>query len=193
MLSPGLVLREAVTTLESNNYTPSEAGFESANVLASAIAEDAFGVVALAVYDTFEALLESWRDAQSALSALLRKELGEGDPKRKEAYLVLFCLSPYFGDQHLVREIEEDITFARKFVILGQHLENEAATNINVALAPLLPLESELSDIAMTRALDELPSMLARYGINRDLSSRLVNAFLRGEPLMDAVVSDESP
>ncbi len=189
MMKSGVIVRQTLTTLEANGYSASQRPLEAPYLAASAIAEDALGIVGIAVYDTFEILHECWRDAQSAVSALLHRKLGEADPKLKEAYLLLFCLTPYYGDARKPREIAEDTMIARKFVVLGQQLET--SSTLDAMLEPLLPLPDELSGVATGRALEELSSLLERHDVSKAVSSRLVKAFLGGEPLMDAIAPAE--
>ena len=51
--------------------------------------EDPFGVVCIAVFDTWQELDADWPDAQAAVVELLSEHVSAGEPKAWEGYLVL--------------------------------------------------------------------------------------------------------
>src|SRR5438128_12448349 len=55
--------------------------------------EDAYGIVAVVVHETWQDLVSHWIDAQAALVNLISARIGQSEPKAWEGYLVLLTPS----------------------------------------------------------------------------------------------------
>ncbi len=188
-LAPEALLAQAHALLERGGYKvvreaeetlgiPSERGF---------LAEDKYGVVAVAVYETWKDLSAGWPETQSALVAVISREFTRAEAKAWEGYLVLLTpasLGPEAREE--ADRIRYDTSRIRKLVASGEDLTT--LSDVDRVLLPLLPLEP--AEVAMedeSSLLGSLPELLAQQGIGRDAADGVVGAFRRREPLLEAL------
>lgn len=146
--------------------------------------EDSVSIVGVVQYSSWLALRDGWIEAQSVLVDLLTERLDRNDPKSWEGYLVLLTLD-HPADSAEVDEIRRDTTRLRKVVAAGADLSR--LSQIEDVLLPVVPL---LDDVLRTNPgsiLDRLPELLESKRVDPELTRRVVDAFERDRPLMEAV------
>lgn len=147
--------------------------------------EDPYGVIELVVYDTWNELSSRWSDAQGMLVDTISKFMHSSDPKAWDGYLVLLTPSLLPGAAaEKASQIRNNTNRVRKFLATGDELKTTA--DVERVLLPLMPLSSELG-IAKSaeKALELLPELLARRGIDASAAKTLVEAFLQQQPLIE--------
>lgn len=150
------------------------------------VGEDEFGVVLVAVYETWSSLSSGWKDAQSTLVKLLTERLSLGNPKAWEGYLALLTPSQS-GDERAEDEIRYDTSRVRKIVGTGESIR--FIDDVTGVLMPLLPFsEAEMNEAEDPRSvLDRLPHILAERGVALPIAVAVVGAFKADEPLMESI------
>jgi hypothetical protein len=143
--------------------------------------EDAFGIVAVVVYETWRDLLSRWPDAQAALVDLISRHVSSSDAKAWEGYLAL--LTPGVASHSEVTTIRYDTTRVRKLVATGDELKLLA--DVERALLPLLPLGDERPVAEQDSALEMLPQLLKRRNVPEDAVRVIVKAFREQQPLLE--------
>jgi len=147
--------------------------------------EDSFGIVAVIIYDTWRDLESTWSDAQAAFVELISRQFSSSDAKAWDGYLVL--LTPAAGPYSGVTNIRYDTSRVRKLVATGDELKTLA--DVERALLPLLPLDTEVPLGEEESVLEMLPQILS----NRNVPEGAVRAVLQGfeeqQPLMDRLFS----
>jgi hypothetical protein len=145
--------------------------------------EDAYGIVGVVVYDTWQALSETWLEAQASLIETMSNFVTSSDPKAWEGYLVLFTPSVLAGEARLEAErIAYDTNRVRKLVATGEELR--ALSDVQRALLPLLPLD-EVQIGPEAAALGLLPEILAAKGVEREAVDIVIDAFIDQQPLVE--------
>lgn len=153
--------------------------------------EDSYGVVAVAVFETWHDLHEGWADAQESLVRLMSENLGKSEAKAWDGYLVLMTPSLVSEEAKLEAEtIRYDTSRVRKYLATGDDIRE--VEDIRAALLPLLPLGGEEAAPPERGPLDALPALLARYGIDPGAVEALVEAFREQRPLVQALDSFRS-
>jgi hypothetical protein len=148
--------------------------------------EDSYGVVLLAVHETWASLAEGWSQDQERLVELISAHMTRADPKSWEGYLVLLCpASPPQGEQERLQEIRYDITRVRKLIAAGEELSEIA--DVERAILPLLPVDAPSELAPDSSALDLLPDLLEDKEIDRADSEALIEAFRGQRSLIDAL------
>lgn len=148
--------------------------------------EDDYSIVCAAVYGTSAELASGWTEAQAHLVELMSTHLGRGDAKSWEGYLVLLTPGiPSAATRSSVAKIRYDTNRLRKLVATGDELIT--ITDVGRALLPVLPLGAGVAPQAPVSAFDLLPELLEGRGIAREASALLLEAFDRGEPLMECL------
>ncbi|MCC5954404.1 MAG: hypothetical protein JJU45_20140 [Acidimicrobiia bacterium] len=146
--------------------------------------EDDVSIVGVAQFRSWRALRDGWIDAQSVLVDLLSERLDRRDPKAWEGYLVLLTLDRASIASE-VDEIRRDTSRLRKIVATGEDMTSVA--QVEDALLPVLPLSGGVLRHDAGSILDRLPGLLARKGIDKGLTLRVLEAFENDRPLMAAV------
>lgn len=146
--------------------------------------EDFFGVVGIVVFETWEALTQTWETAQSELVELISTHFSKGEPKSWDGYLVLITPSPVREGPSAVR-IRYDTTRVRKIVAAGEELVQ--LSDLASILAPLLPLQPESIEKDDRGILVRLPQILSERGIPKEATKALVDAYAHQEPLMECI------
>lgn len=148
--------------------------------------EDPFGVVGIAVFDTWQELDTDWPDAQAAVVELLSEHVSAGEPKAWEGYLVLLTPGSAGDDRRALERIRYDVSRLRKLIADGVDLEEVGA--LERLLAPLLPLGS---GPALDRPPDPPLELLRRELESRAFEpgpvARLIDAFEQQSPLVEAL------
>jgi len=144
----------------------------------SRLFEDQFGLVGLAVFETWSRLVEEWADAQGALVELISKHMSRSDPKAWEGYLVL--LTPGIrgtGGKEDWMSIRYNTRRIRKFVASGEDLKS--ISDVRATIAPLLPFQAVDSTTGLNGSvLELLPDLLAEeHDISTELGRCIVRAF----------------
>lgn len=104
------------------------------------LAEDRYGIVAVATYPTWTELQEGWPVAQAALVDAMSARLAPSQPKAWEGYLVLLTpalVGPSARDD--VERIRYDTSRLRKLVATGDDLKGLG--DLRRTLLPLMPLQ----------------------------------------------------
>jgi hypothetical protein len=147
--------------------------------------EDGYGIVLIAVFDTWGELAEHWPESQAALVQLISAHLSKSEAKAWDGYLVLLTPAASTGGREAVDSIRYDTSRLRKLVADGEELRSLA--NVEDALLPLLPLAPVLGDRPEGSVLDLLPELLARRGVEPRVAKTLIEAFSKGEPLLESL------
>lgn len=185
-LTPTNLLAAAGVELSAGGYRKVEEGLlagwprESVRVY-----EDPYSIAAVAVYETWSELATGWVQLQESLVELISRFWTQADAKAWDGYLVL--LTPAAPSSAVEAEtIRYNTSRLRKLIATGDDLRR--LSDVARVLAPLLPLES-VATPQEERALDILPRLLARRGIDEGAGRALVRAFERQEPLVEALHS----
>lgn len=148
--------------------------------------EDAFGVVAVAVFDTWQQLSSNWHLSQGQLVELMAASLAQREPKAWEGYLVLMTpglLPP--GDEPVVSDMRNDTNRVRKIVATGEELSG--LQQVHAALLPLLPLALDDVNESGVGVLAMLTGMLTENGISPETSQAVVRAFTENESIIESL------
>jgi len=150
--------------------------------------EDNYHLVALVVYDTWAELLSAWSDAQAALVELMSKHMASSDPKAWDGYLVLLTAGIMgVEDRKKADEIRYDTTRVRKLVATGEELMTTG--DVKRVLQSLLPLEAGPYLDMGESALDVLPGLLTKIGLEEIYVKTIVKAFRDREPIIERLHS----
>lgn len=154
--------------------------------------EDEYGVVGVFAYDTAADLDSQWTEAQEALVNLISRYMSRDEAKAWDGYLVL--MTPGAPDSVMsspITQIRQDTNRVRKLVATGADIGS--LSDVRRALQGLLPLAPESGQQELTSAMDVLPGILAEHGIDRTVTSRLIDAFEQQEPMMRALHETKIP
>ncbi|MFZ0169309.1 MAG: hypothetical protein WAL64_07785 [Candidatus Dormiibacterota bacterium] len=176
------VMTAATATLVDGGYTAVPAPAEWPST--ARLFEDAYGIVAVHIYDTWQQLVDGWPIAQGMIVDLITEHLHSPEPKAWDGYLVLLTggsLSP--SERSAAGGIRYDTNRVRKLVATGEDLET--LDDIRVALLPLLPLVFETPDTKAIGVLDQLPSALAGNDISIETVQIIVDAFTHNESILE--------
>lgn len=147
------------------------------------VLEDDYGVVLLQCFDSVEALLELWEDAQSILVKALASYVIPGAARGWEGYVVLMtpahALSRDVPDMMRVRY---DTTRTRKIVITG-------ADRVRRGLAPLLPLPDHVTETSTRDPFDFVVDHLEGAGVPSTTSRALLESYRNQRSLFEALES----
>jgi len=147
--------------------------------------EDEYGIVAVAIYETWGELAGRWQDAQGALVRLISEYVSKAEAKAWDGYLVLLTPAASTAGREAVELIRYDTSRLRKLVADGEELGS--LSQVEDALLPLLPLEPVMPALAERSALDLLPKLLEDRAIAPALTARLLEVYEAGEPLVEGL------
>lgn len=147
----------------------------------SLVAEDAFSVVSLVAFETWQQLETEWLEAQADLVDLLSRRLARAAPKAWDGYLVLLSVSDPL-DPHAAMRIERDTTRVRKIIATGSTLQT--AGDVEQVLDLLLPLKLPDTLLAVEDVLDTLPDHMRGLIDPADLRT-VIEAFRTMEPPLE--------
>jgi hypothetical protein len=155
---------------------------------ASRLFEDAYGIVAIHVYESWRQLTEQWHVAQGELVDLISEHLTRPEPKAWEGYLVLLTpglLPP--TERTRINELRYDTNRVRKLVASGDDLAT--LDGVRLTLLPLLPLEIEQPVAGQSGLLERLPDLLGESDVPADLTRVIVSAFQANDSIVDRLHS----
>ncbi len=186
-ITPQAVLAEAQRLLEAGGYhvlrdaepligVPAERGL---------LAEDKYGIVALAVYGTWADLWQNWAEVEGAVVSLISEKFSRAEAKAWEGYLVLLTPAPVGPEAaQEANTIRYDTHRVRKLVGTGEDLTT--LKDIQRVLLPLMPLETEeLPSSEESAFLASLPDLLEQQGLDRRAVDIVLDAFRSHEPLLE--------
>lgn len=183
------LLAAAAEVLQAHGYQPAKPEHLKDWTGSNArVFEDAYGIVAVVVHETWQDLLSHWIDAQAALVDLISARVGRSEPKAWEGYLVLLTPSVMeAGSESSAQAIRYDTSRVRKLVASGDELSHLG--DIERVLLPVLPIQSAVAGETETSVLDVLPGILTQKGISAEAATSLIRAFSNQESLMDCLNS----
>jgi hypothetical protein len=169
--------------LLASGYTAVDVGYEESG---ARVFEDAVGIVAVHVFETWDGLLAQWHVAQGQLVDLMSAHLRRPEPKTWEGYLVLLTPALRGVDASVaVSQLRSDTHRVRKLVATGEDLTT--LDGVRGALLPLIPLGVQAATFAPAGVLELLPELLASSGVDRDLALAVVQAFVANESILGRV------
>ena len=142
------------------------------------LAEDAYSVISVVAFETWQQLEKDWMEAQADLVDLLARRLSRSAPKAWDGYLVLLCAGEP-ADRLDVDRIERDTSRVRKIVATGGRLRT--STDVARVLDLLLPLELPDDLSALEDVLDALPELMVKTVDGANLKI-VITALGDGEP-----------
>lgn len=145
------------------------------------LAEDAYNVVSVIAFETWQQLESEWFDAQADLVELLARRLARSAPKAWDGYLVLLCAGEPIDPRETLK-IERDTTRVRKIVATGSMLC--ASSDVARVLDLLLPLDLPTNLAALTDVLDALPALMEET-VSPATMKVVVDAFRAAEPPLE--------
>ncbi|WBO24353.1 hypothetical protein [Sphingomonas abietis] len=145
------------------------------------LAEDAYSVVSVVAFETWQQVERDWAEAQADLVDLLARRLSRSAPKAWDGYLVLLCAGEP-ADRLDADRIERDTSRVRKIVATGGRLRTSA--DVARVLDLLLPLELPGDLAALEDVLDALPELMAKT-VDRAKLKIVVDAYRDGEPPLE--------
>lgn len=146
--------------------------------------EDAYGIVAVVVYDTWRDLSSGWPDAQAALVELISKHVSRSEAKAWDGYLVLLTTGVLSADARIeASQIRYDTARVRKLLAAGDELKSLG--DVERTLLPLLPLGVEAQLEQQESVLEILPRLLSRQGLPEDAVRSVIEAFSEQLPLVE--------
>jgi hypothetical protein len=183
----GTLLAAAGEVLQTHGYLAAKPEYLKNWTISNArVFEDAYGIVAIVVYETWQDLLSNWIDAQAALVDLISARVGRSKPKAWEGYLVL--LSPSVmesGSESAAQSIRYDTSRVRKLIASGDEISGLG--DVERVLLPVLPIKSGVAPDSEASVLDVLPEILVKKGIPSEAARSLIRAFSNQESLMDSL------
>lgn len=157
---------------------------QSSDAVEIRLFEDAFGIVAVAVFETWQQLLSDWHLSQGRLVDVIAASLAKREPKAWEGYLVLMTpglLPP--ADEPIVSDLRNNTNRVRKIVATGSELTG--LQQVRDALLPLLPLALEGIDGSSRGILDMLSGILMQNGISQETAQTVIEAFTHNESIVE--------
>lgn len=145
--------------------------------------QNRYSVAMLVTFETWENLVETWPDYQSATVEAMSQFLRQGEAKAADGYLVLLTPSAVpTGHTSGANQIRSDTSRLRK--LLGTGDELRTISDVRKVLAPLLPLSIRPGDDLEESGLDALPRILQEHGVEAAATRTVVDAFKANEPIM---------
>lgn len=182
------LLAAATEVLLSSGYVEAQIGSSD---LGSRVFEDAFGIVAIHVFDTWGQLRDQWHLAQGQLVDLISEHVRRAEAKAWEGYLVLLTpgLLPS-TEMATINDLRGDTNRVRKLVATGEALGTLA--DVRSVLLPLLPLLIDDPSSAQTNLLELLPELLAENSIPLSVTGVVVDAFTSNESMLERLHSSRA-
>jgi len=145
--------------------------------------QNPYSVVMVATFETWENLVNSWPDYQSATVESMSKFLRQGEAKAADCYLVLLTPSPVpISEVPIANRIRSDTSRLRK--LLGTADDLRSISDVTKVIASLLPLSIPLGDGSGDSSLDALPRILEQHGVETSATKVVVDAFRANAPIM---------
>ena len=148
--------------------------------------EDEYGIVAVAVYDSWEELEAKWIDAHSALVDLLERHVMKTEGKAWDGYVVLITPLQLTREQlAAATDIRYDTHRTRKLVITGNDIKS--ISDVQNALLPILPLRIDDNLLSQSSALEVLPELMAERGIEQSAVISIIDSFTKDESILSGL------
>jgi hypothetical protein len=182
------LLAEATRVLTSSGYVEAQV---AAGDSGTRVFEDAFGIVAIHVFDTWGQLKDQWHLAQGQLVDLISEHVRRAEAKAWEGYLVLLTpgLLPS-AEMATINDLRADTNRVRKLVATGEDLTT--LSDVRGTLLPLLPLVIDDPSATQTSLLDLLPELLAENSIPMSVTGVVVEAFTANESILERLHSSRA-
>lgn len=150
------------------------------------LAEDRYGVVAVAVYPTWSELQSDWTNLQGALVEEMTKRMDPTEPKVWDGYLVLLTGAETPKGPEGLSGITEDTARVRKLAAAGENLQT--LKDVERVLLPLMPIDAKASEAFANAALiDYLPELLVGRGVEPTAADVVVRAFKERQPIVETL------
>ena len=177
---------EAARVLENAGFqTVRSTLIDGWRATAARVYEDAYSIVCVAIYDTWEQLSFGWIDDQAALVDLISKYFTRYEPKAWDGYLALFTPSVVPEQERPAAiSIQRNTVHVRKLFAGGAELRSISA--IRRTLLPVLPLD-EHDALEDRNVLEALPPLLAKYGVNEEAAKVAITAFQDQRPIVEEI------
>ena len=176
----------ATQILESAGFqTVRSADLGGWRATSASVYEDAYSIVCVAIYDTWNQLSEGWTDDQAVLVDLISKYFTRYEPKAWDGYLALFTPSIVpEQERRTAIDIRRNTVHVRKLFADGSELKSTGA--IRRTLLPVLPLD-EHDALEERNVLEALPPLLAKYGVSEDATQVAIEAFQDQRSITEAI------
>ena len=185
-LSFAAIEAEAAQVLTSAGFQTVKPAYTSGWEATSArVYEDAYSVVCVAIYDTWQQLSDGWTGDQAVLVDLISKYFTRHEPKAWDGYLALFTPSvvPY-QERRIAVDIQRNTVHVRKLFADGSELSSTSA--VRRTLLPVLPLD-EHEALEGRNVLESLPQLLAQYGVSEVATQVAIEAFQDQRPIAETI------
>ena len=147
--------------------------------------EDAYAVVAVVFYATWNDLKRDWQKAQTSFVELISEHVSKEEQKSWDGYLLLWTsdfVPP--NDTEDRQAIQYDTGRVRKLVSAGTELAGVA--DVSAALLPLLPMDHFQNATSDEGVLARISKLLESPELPSKKIQAVVDAFEDGESLMEA-------
>jgi hypothetical protein len=191
MLTTSELIAGASEVLLRNGYTPVATEAEDA-VSEWRSFEDPYGVVGVAVFETWSDLVLEWPNRQAKLVELISEHIVKGDAKTWDGYLVL--LTPSTTPDEEAEEadtIRYNTSRVRKLLATAPELDS--VNDVERILLPLLPLPDEQVEPVGTPAIERVADLLTESVGDRDAVEALLRAFRADEGLVESLHELRNP
>lgn len=177
-------------TLESSGYQRISRSAGHAEAPATfRLFEDAYGIVGVALYETWLQLRQDWAESQGVMVNIMSAGLNDDD-KAWEGYLVLATPGALDRSELLeVNNLRYDMGRVRKFVITGDDIRD--ISDVRGALQSILPIELPGLATAPTDILDILMDSIPTADDLRTHLGKVIAALRDGYPLLNALSDPE--
>lgn len=182
------MLVEADALLRAHGYdTVPQSFLEKAQTGRVRVFEDDYGVVLLQCFDSVDALIDLWEEAQAVLVKALSTNVVSGAARGWEGYIVL--MTPALAlerDLPALMRIRYDTTRTRKIVITG-------ANRLHRGLAPVLPLLNDFTEASSRDPFDFVVDRLEATGVPSTASRALLDSYRNQRSLFEALETTIGP
>ncbi len=186
--SSSLTLAELISTasgvLENCGYTRAQKSFPEWDTTVRRLFEDQYSIIGIAAFSTCAKLIDSWSALQGSLVDVMSQQLGVGESKVWDGYLILLTAGIAPSGDLEIQAIRRDTTRLRKLVATGDDLT--VAGDVERVLRPLLPLSQDQISVQHS-TLDLLPELLQKKDIGKRYTGVLLRAFRENKPLLEAL------
>jgi len=159
------------------------AGFDNSS---NCMFEDAYSIVSIVFYSTWDDLKRNWQLAQTAFVELISEHISRDEQKSWEGYLMLWTTDFVpFSEIEYRQQIQYNTGRVRKLISSGEHLKEIG--DVYHALLPLLPITESFDQAADDSVLKRIPELLQTSTLPKGKIQAVVNAFEKQESLMEAM------
>ncbi|MHC2068138.1 hypothetical protein ACYFX5_11735 [Bremerella sp. T1] len=187
VLTRDQILGEVVDVLSRNDFSfvgdEQLVGFDS---IYQRVFEDAYSVVAVVYFESWEDLKATWIEVQTSFVELISENFTRSDRKSWEAYLVLMStdLVPS-RDSTRAHDIRYNTSRVRKLLATGDQLRE--LRDVEACLLPLLPIRTQEGSIRSSNVLQQLPGLISGPELSRQQIQAIVDAYEQQASMLEAV------